>query len=97
MLFHPNDKIFDKGYYSCSHCETKKISLLETIQKVKTKKKNRTYKIVKGKKIPLKDTFIQLKEFRLGTKPERKEIQKARKIKHKITKKRIKSKKWSKK
>ena len=32
MVFHPNDVIFDKGYYSCSHCQTKKNSLIETIQ-----------------------------------------------------------------
>jgi len=32
MIFHPNDGTFDKGYYSCSHCQTKKVSLIETIQ-----------------------------------------------------------------
>ena len=31
-VFHPNDGIFDKGYYSCPHCKTKKFSLIETIQ-----------------------------------------------------------------
>ena len=32
MLFHPNEKIFDQGYYSCSQCKTEKFSLIETIQ-----------------------------------------------------------------
>jgi len=32
MLFHPGDKIFDQGYYSCLQCKTKKFSLIETIQ-----------------------------------------------------------------
>jgi hypothetical protein len=42
-------------------------------------KEFRTYKVVKGRKIPLKDTFIQIKPMRLGTKGERREIQKERK------------------
>ncbi|MFQ6042377.1 MAG: DNA methyltransferase, partial [Candidatus Poribacteria bacterium] len=32
MIFHPNDGTFDKGYYSCSHCQTAKFSLIATIQ-----------------------------------------------------------------
>jgi adenine-specific DNA methylase len=32
MVFHPNDEIFNEGYYSCSYCKTKKFSLIETIQ-----------------------------------------------------------------
>jgi len=44
-------------------------------------KEFRTYKIKKGKKIQLKDTFIQIKPMRLGTRGERKEIQQARKTK----------------
>jgi len=32
MVFHPDDEIFNEGYYSCSHCKTKNFSLIETIQ-----------------------------------------------------------------
>jgi len=38
----------------------------------------RSYRIVKGRKIPLMDEFIQRREKRLGTRPEVFEIQKAR-------------------
>jgi hypothetical protein len=41
----------------------------------------RSYKIVKGKKIPLANTYIQKASKRLGTMGERKQIQKARRVK----------------
>ncbi len=39
----------------------------------------RTFKVVKGKQIPLDNIFIQKRQFRLGTKSERKAIQRAKK------------------
>jgi len=31
-MFHPRDKVFDKGYFSCSHCLSKKMSLINTVR-----------------------------------------------------------------
>lgn len=43
------------------------------------KEQFRSFKKVRGKKIPLQDTIIQKRRFRLGTKSERRQIQSARK------------------
>lgn len=44
----------------------------------------RTYKIRKGKRIPLKDTFIQKRKFRLSSKSEVSEIMSAKKSKRRL-------------
>lgn len=31
-VFHPRDKVFDKGYFSCPHCLSKKLSLINAVR-----------------------------------------------------------------